>query len=72
MKYENVVKKVFGQMKQAKKHRSDPKLNGSEMQADISVKQPKEGLAGCWIKAKKMLSIIKLSETSTTTQPVLT
>ena len=41
--------------KQTRKHRSDSRLNGSEMPADVSVKQPNKRLAGCCqIKAKVM------------------
>ena len=40
LEHENVVSKVFGLNKQVRKHRSDSKLNDSEMPADVSVKHP--------------------------------
>ena len=59
-KHENVVSKVPGLKKQAKKHRSDSKLNGSDMPADVSAKYPNKGLARCWIKAKVMVAAMKM------------
>ena len=47
VKRENVVSKVVLLKKQARKHRSDSKLDGSEIPADVSVKQLNKGLAGC-------------------------
>ena len=52
----------------ARKHRSDSKLKGSEIIADVSVEQPSKWLAGCWIKAKIMLATTK-NETTTATRP---
>ena len=52
----------------ARKHRSDSKLKGSEIIADVSVEQPSKWLAGCWIKAKIMLATTKY-ETTTATRP---
>ena len=46
-----------------RKHRSDSKLNGSEMPADVSVKQPNKGLAGSWMKTKLV------HDATTATQP---
>ena len=57
----STLKNDFRLKKQARKHRSDPKLNDSEMPADISVKEPKKGPAGCCIKEQVlMLAIIKI------------
>ena len=52
----------------ARKQRSDSKLKGSEIIADVSVEQPSKWLAGCWIKAKIMLATTK-NETTTATRP---
>ena len=49
VKREKVVSKIVGLKKKARKHRSDSKLNGREVPADISVKQPNKVLAGCRI-----------------------
>ena len=49
VKRENVLTKVVC-LKKARKHRSNSKPRDSEMSADVSVKQPKKRLAGCWIK----------------------
>ena len=48
-----------GLKKQARNHRSDSKLNGRWAPADVSIKQPNKRLAGCWIKAKVMLAVMK-------------
>ena len=45
VKRENVVSKVDGLKKQARKHRSGSKPNDSEMSADFSVKQTNKRLA---------------------------
>ena len=57
-----------GLKKQARKHRSSPKLNSSKVAADISVKQPNKLLAGCWINAKVMFAAMQMVKTSTITQ----
>ena len=49
-----------GLKKQARKHRSDSKLNGSEGPADVTLKKPNKRLAGCWITAKVMLAAMKM------------
>ena len=49
VKREKVVSKIVGLKKKARKHRSDSKLNGREVPADISVKQPNKVLPGCRI-----------------------
>ena len=54
VKYTNVVSKVAGLKKEARKHRNDWKPNDRDIPADFNVKQPNKGLAGCWIKAKVM------------------
>ena len=59
-KHENVVSKVPGLKKQARKRRSDSQLNGREMPVDVSAKYPNKGLAGCWIKAKVMVAAMKM------------
>ena len=56
----DVVSKVVGLKKQARKHRSDSKPSASEMAAYVSAKQPNKGLAGYWIKAKVMLAAMKM------------
>ena len=72
--YDSTVKRVSGEQsrrglkKQTRKQRSDSKLNGSEVPAEVSVKQPNKRLAGCWIKAKVMLGAMKIIKTTTTTQ----
>ena len=58
-----------GLKKQDRKHRRHSKLNGSEVPADVSVKQPNKQLVGCWIKAKVMLAAMKMIKITTTTQP---
>ena len=54
--------KSLGWRKKARKHRSDSKLNSSEMLADVSVKEPNKRLAGCWIKAKAMFAAMKMKQ----------
>ena len=43
VKRENVFSKVVLLKKQARKHRSDSKLDGSEIPADVSLKQSNKG-----------------------------
>ena len=62
VKRENVVSKVFGLKKTTRKYRSDSKLNGSEMPADVSVKQPNKVLPCCWIKAKVMIAAMRMKQ----------
>ena len=64
VKHENVVSKVAGPKKEARKHRSDSKPSDSETPADFSVKQTSKRLAGCCIKAKVMLAAMKMIKTT--------
>ena len=57
-----ILFRPLGLKKKARKHRSNSKLNGSDVQADVSVKQPNKVLAGCWIKSKVMLATMKMKQ----------
>ena len=46
VKHLNVVSKVFLLKKQARKHRSESKLDGFEIPEDVSVKESNKGLTG--------------------------
>ena len=61
-----------GLKKKARNHRSDSKLNGSEVQADVSVKQPNKRLTDHMIKAKAMLAAMKMKQNSDATSDIST